>query len=547
MSARLRRAAETMHTVRQNVASDAELAAVADHMRQLGPLRWAWAFGFLFDLGAVTLVFPDARWGWVLGCRALGVPMQPMLVRLARDRRVKAPTVGLLTVANTIYLVLLMALQAVELGGLLSPYVFQMLVFMFAGALVVFVRPSRIVGIVSCWFFVWVAVMAAAGGVRDDIAAQWRDPRALGLFVGYMSLLAILTGGGLLSAYRIARLRRELDAARKLAGYRIKMRIGIGGMNEVWLAWDELNHRDVALKILRGSSTTEAVRRFEREAAATRALQSPHTVRVLDFGASDDGVMYLAMEYLDGLDLEKYVLEHGAMHPGRAVNLMLQACRSLGEAHARGIVHRDIKPSNLYIVRADDGDDHLKLLDFGIARVANGDTRLTAEGHTLGTPHFMAPEAFQNVDVDARADLYGLGATLYYLVTGQRPFEGLSGWVLASASTSREPTAPSALRPGLPTAFDVVILRLLSPDLDARFASVKALESALLPLAAFEPWRREDAQKWWARPLRPAQAVPSDAPTANHRGSLAPTRQGTSNLDDALQPVPHDSGKFRPE
>ena len=168
--------------------------------------------------------------------------------------------------------------------------------------------------------------------------------------------------------------------------------------------------------------------------------------------------------------------------PARAVGLIRQACASLRQAHARGIVHRDVRPSNLFLTRHPRGGDLLKVLDFGIARRLQGDeARLTLDGDAIGTPQFMAPETFRGAAPLPQVDVYGLGATLYFLVTGARPFGGGSPAALASAVTSAELVRPAARTP-LPDALDAVIVRALSRDLAERYASVDALDAALAEL-----------------------------------------------------------------
>jgi serine/threonine protein kinase len=181
------------------------------------------------------------------------------------------------------------------------------------------------------------------------------------------------------------------------------------------------------------------VRRFQREAAALRELRSEHTVRIHEAGACDDGVMFIAMEHLDGADLDRIVNARGPLPPERAVALMRQACAALAEAHARGIVHRDVKPSNLFLMRRSTRGDFLKVLDFGIARRIVGDeTRITMDGDALGTPHFMAPETFQGADPDPQVDVWGAGATLFFLLTARRPFDGKTDAALVAAAMSAE-------------------------------------------------------------------------------------------------------------
>jgi serine/threonine protein kinase len=271
-------------------------------------------------------------------------------------------------------------------------------------------------------------------------------------------------------------------------------------MNEVWLAWDEAHHRDVALKVLHDPPSEDVAQRFEREAEALRTLSSPHTVRVLDYGISDDGVRFLAMESLVGIDLERLVRECGPMPPARAVHLARQVCASLGEAHRAGIVHRDVKPSNLFLSEDEHGD-HLTVIDFGIARrVDVQEARLTALGDAIGTPHFIAPESLLGGDSDARGDLYGLGATLYFLLTGTRPFEGLTGLALVGAVSGSMPDPPSTRAPSVPRALDAVVLRCLAAAPGDRLATMADLDADLAALAL--PWSPQDAALANAQILR---------------------------------------------
>src|SRR5262249_39727061 len=153
-------------------------------------------------------------------------------------------------------------------------------------------------------------------------------------------------------------------------------------------------------------------------------LSSPHTIRIFDFGASDDGVSYIAMEHLDGADLGSIVRAHGPMPVGRVAHVAEQACLSLLDAETCGVVHRDVKPENLFLMRATGEPDFLKLLDFGVALIISPDVTgaLTTTGLIMGTPAYMAPETWSGGAADARSDLYALGATLYFLLTGRAPF-----------------------------------------------------------------------------------------------------------------------------
>ena len=274
-----------------------------------------------------------------------------------------------------------------------------------------------------------------------------------------------------------------------------------------------------------GCSGTPIARRFEREAEALRALSSPHTVRVVDYGASDDGVHFLAMERL--------VRETGPMPPPRAVHLARQACSSLGEAHRGGIVHRDVKPSNLFLSTTDTGD-HLTVIDFGIARrVDVPEARLTNLGDAIGTPHFIAPESLLGDDSDARGDVYGLGATLFFVLTGTRPFEGLTGLALLGAISGSTPDAPSSRAPGVSAALDAIVLRCLAAVPADRFADMAALDAALaaLPLT----WTAAEAAAAHARRER-VSVVPQRSDDLT-RPERRPSRQPVLRLSSSPPPV----------
>ncbi len=272
----------------------------------------------------------------------------------------------------------------------------------------------------------------------------------------------------------------------------------------------------MALKILQRMPSEVARRRFEREAAALRSLRSPHTVRVSDVGSSDDGVMFIAMEALDGVDLERLVRREGPLPLGRAVALVRQACASLDEAHRAGVVHRDVKPSNL-MVSPRDGADHLTVIDFGIAHVDAPDaTALTVGCAFVGTPHYMAPEAFSSAEPAPAVDVYGLGATLRFLLTARRPFHDLTGLALMNA-VLHDPPAVAAV-PGAPAALDALLARCLAKDPAARPPSVAALDEALAAIAREHPWAEASAPE--------ARQAPSDDDLPATEGATRPHGRG---------------------
>jgi serine/threonine-protein kinase len=301
-------------------------------------------------------------------------------------------------------------------------------------------------------------------------------------------------------------------------------------MGEVWSARHRMLARMSAVKLIRPEGLVpEAgngqllLRRFEREARATAALRSPHTVALYDYGATEEGSFYFAMELLDGLDLENLVLRFGPLSAGRTVWLLSQAARSLDEAHEMGIVHRDIKPRNIFTCRAGTEYDFVKVLDFGLVKmncIEDTQTCLTREGVATGTPAYMAPEiATGRPDIDGRADLYGLGCVGYWLLTGQLVFEAPTAMAMALAHVRDRPLPPSSRTEILvPPSLDRLILRCLEKDPAARPESARKLLDLLEDCEGVEPWSQKQAEAWWCTnlPCTNAPARPS-VPGGGHR------------------------------
>jgi serine/threonine-protein kinase len=271
--------------------------------------------------------------------------------------------------------------------------------------------------------------------------------------------------------------------------YRIQRRIGKGAMGTVVAARHEFLQRDVALKFVSAvAATPEILVRFRNEARALAAIQSDHIARVLDAGHLGDGTPFIALELLEGDDLEQ-VLEKRAPLPVRdAIDWVLQALEGLAEAHALGIVHRDLKPANLFLARRRDGTRIVKLLDFGIAKQDPQDplfrstATLTATSAILGSPMYMAPEQLRDARrVDARADIWAIGTVLYELLAGRPPFvvENMAQLLLAVLEGAPEPLRGA--RPELPLGLEAVVMRCLLRDIEERFQNVADLADALAP------------------------------------------------------------------
>jgi hypothetical protein len=313
----------------------------------------------------------------------------------------------------------------------------------------------------------------------------------------------------------IYRLGVDVQRARQLGSYELVERIGRGGMGEVWRARHGLLARPAAIKLIRPDELAEdparadlLMRQFRREAEATAALRSPHTVELYDFGFTDDGTFYFAMELLDGCDLERLVVRTGPVPPERAIHLLQGACHSLSEAHGRGMTHRDIKPANLFATRLGEDLDVLKVLDFGLVRerdVADPEHQLEigGEGQTTikGTPTTMAPEqVLGRGDIDGRADIYALGCVAYWLLTGQDVFEGQLDVQLLFAHVHVEPERPSsrASQP-IPAALEDIVMACLAKDPAARPQTARELAARLAAVPLQAPWTPARATQWWAR------------------------------------------------
>jgi eukaryotic-like serine/threonine-protein kinase len=273
--------------------------------------------------------------------------------------------------------------------------------------------------------------------------------------------------------------------------YAISGVLGRGGIGVVYAAEHVTLRRRVALKFLRPEllGRADVVQRFLREGRAAAQLQSEHVARVLDADATQAGAPYLVMELLEGRDLRSLVRDAGPLQVDDAVDFIRQACEGLAEAHAVGIVHRDLKPANLFCSRGPGGAPMIKVLDFGIAKfqsanVAGDDIEMTGPATMLGSRPFMSPEQMLDAkEVDARADVWALGTILFYLLTGQSPFEGECSSDLMLNILQGEPRALSSLRPDAPAGLDAVVRRCVEKLRDKRYANVCDLWRALAPFA----------------------------------------------------------------
>ncbi len=347
--------------------------------------------------------------------------------------------------------------------------------------------------------------------------------------------------------------------------YRLEEPLGAGGMGEVWRARHVALGRPAAVKLIRAEALAgggggarrarHLTARFEREARATAALRSPHTIEVYDFGEADDGSVYYAMELLDGIDVRTLVKRFGPVPPARAVHLLQQVCCSLAEAHSRGLLHRDIKPSNVQVCRLGVEVDVVKVLDFGLVKDLFGGlmqgATITLDGVAPGTPAYMAPEAaLGSAAVDARADLYSVGCLAYWMLTGRHVFDDDGEIPTRLRRVYEDPIPPSRFtHTDVPEALERIVLRCLARDQDDRYPDVAALLAALRSCDVGS-WTPLQAQAWWVAHVpqetydEAASGEESVRPQAGPAAPCAPVTAGRPRPTSA--PPPRRDRRRRP-
>jgi len=331
-------------------------------------------------------------------------------------------------------------------------------------------------------------------------------------FFGLIFPYLLVVGMAYVGARVVYYLGTEVKRARELGSYYLEEKLGEGGMGEVWRARHRMLARPAAIKLIRPSVvgdarpgvSTEALRRFEREAQVISRLRSPHTVELFDFGIAADGAFYDVMDLLDGLDADSLLQRFGPTPPERAIYLLRQVCHSLSEAQSCGMVHRDIKPANIFVCRYGEEFDFVKVLDFGIVRTvrdaADASPVHTRENVVHGTPAFMAPEQVMGTAVDGRADIYATGCVAYWLLTGELVFTADTpmGMLVQHAQTTPTPPSARAGRP-IPRALEDLILACLAKDPADRPKSAKELSRRLAEVEGASSWTQDRAREWWAK------------------------------------------------
>jgi eukaryotic-like serine/threonine-protein kinase len=318
----------------------------------------------------------------------------------------------------------------------------------------------------------------------------------------YTSVLLIAAVASVLGTRLINTLRHEVFEAKQLGQYRLVKLLGAGGMGAVYLAEHRMLKRPCAIKLIHSdrAGDPQVLARFEREVRMTAQLSHWNTVEIFDYGRTDDGTFFYVMEYLPGLSLQELLERHGPLPAERVVHVLRQVCQALGEAHQVGLIHRDIKPGNIFAARRGGLYDVVKLLDFGLVKSVgeNPSTSLSQEGGISGTPLYMSPEQSRGlVSLDARSDIYSLGAVAYALLTGRPPFDSANAMDVLIAHARDEVVRPSQHRADVPADLETVILRCLAKSPEARFQDVDSLEQALANCAAADRWTQWHAVSWW--------------------------------------------------
>ena len=496
---------------------------VRERLALVGKTLFLVSFGFyLFLLASMVLVGGAPFVAVVTGPVALGHLAASwtmgLLWLLARRGRLSVRSLGTLDAVSIVVACGFLSIMTMNDEGQILQVLLALTVTVMIRAILVPSRPRRTMVLSALAFLPTVVVCIAR-----------HDPTALlpgftpGYQKQYMTLNTVLWSIlGTTLATIISRvtygLRQQVAEANELGQYVLEEKIGGGGMGEVWRARHRLLIRPAAIKLIRPQMSGDPellLRRFEREARATAALKSPHTVQLYDFGATEDGRLYYVMELLDGLDLETLVRQYGPLPAERVVHILRQVCSSLQDAHVNGLVHRDIKPANVVVSRAGTTFDFAKVLDFGLvkldtARNSEDDAvNLSTEGSAGGTPAFMAPEVVLGVaDTDHRVDLYALGCVGYWLLTGKLIFEGGSVVEVMFHHAHTPPPRPSTRSElPIPAPLEDLVVECLEKDPARRPTSAEAVSTRLDAVSLESAWTVERAERWWAmhRPL-PADA-----------------------------------------
>jgi len=333
-------------------------------------------------------------------------------------------------------------------------------------------------------------------------------------------------------------LRRQASAAMRLGQYTLDAKIGEGGNGSVYRAHHALLRRPTAIKLMLPDRIgADTIDRFEREVQHMSHLTHWNTVAVYDYGRNPEGLFYYAMEYLDGINLENLVIEHGRQPADRVVAILIQVCGALNEAHRKGIIHRDIKPANIILCERGDVPDVAKVVDFGLVKEITAEK---GESMILGTPAYVAPEAVTDpATIGPAVDLYALGCVGYFLLTGRRVFEGKTNVDLCVQHVTAQPKPPTSHGVKMPAELERVILMCLAKQPADRPASAAALAKLLREVPAARDWSEEEAIAWWSDFKKADRPSAASADTMTITVDLADREEPQSPKDSNGMPVAH--------
>lgn len=460
----------------------------------------------LFEIDGLTTMWHRAQWWTHLGVTVLLMLIAWRLCVRCTHAIASLRVVEFLIFASTTFEFFfntnVAQIETAPLGFLINP-VHPWIVLIFIYALYIPTTWQRAVQILAPITGLAVLATWLPSLIRPEVARVLEEQPIFVSVLANQSLAILFSAGVAVWGVRtIGLLRREAYEARQIGQYRLKKLLGKGGMGEVHLAEHVLLRRPCAIKLIAASKAgdPQALARFEREVQATARLTHWNTIEIYDYGRTADGIFYYVMEYLPGMNLQQIVERDGPLEPSRVIHLLRQVCDALQEAHQHGMVHRDIKPANIFAAYRGGVHDVAKLLDFGLVRdqfSKVADLGLTQEGLITGSPLFMSPEQASGDTPDARSDIYSLGITAYYLLSGRLPFDADTP-IKVILAHAQQPVPPLSV-PDLevPADLEAVVMKCLEKRPDHRLQSASDLREALALCGDAGQWTRDKADLWW--------------------------------------------------
>lgn len=477
--------------------SDDDLAQYAIRIRTIINISMVlWPCFIVTDYLVAEYIYPSRLEVYAL-LRLVGwLPI--VVAAVLMKRRLVRSYAGIKTIEAVCYVwaTFSISLMCLEFAGPSSPYAMGILFVMWTRGLFLWERWQDSLRWNFLLALIYPLVLLSAARLSPRTAAQF-DTTGWASFALYNVFIAAAVVLMAVGSNSIWALRRQLFEARAIGRYRLIRRIGSGGMGEVWQAHHTAIRGDVAVKVLRVDRSVDPqyVERFRREVMALAELSHPHTIRIFDYGITEDSLCYYVMELLQGEDLERLVKDSGALEPSRAVELAAQICSALSEAHEAGIIHRDVKPANVFVTHPSEFEDFIKVLDFGIAKVTvEGDqTDMTRTGWAGGTAAYMSPEVVAGRQATPASDVYAVGMVLYFMLAGAPAFEGPNrAAVLRDQLIAPPPSLADKSPVPVSAELATVIARCLEKTPDLRPATARELLDLLREL----PEHRRRTSEW---------------------------------------------------